>query len=168
MKIRTNKATKLFNDLVYRSSRMFGYVGAALIIMLMFFTVSDTLLRYLFNRPISGDYELTELALVVLVSTALAYTMVQGRHVTVKLLSFRGKAQIICQSLTYFISLVIFALLAWQSADYGNQLWQLGQHSGILSLSLAPFLYVVAFGSALLCLVILVQLLNLFIETEER
>ena len=154
-----SKVAKLCEKVFYPASKMFSYIGAVIIIVLMFFIFSDTMLRYGFNRPVPGDYELIQFAQAIIISTALAYTMVQGRHVVVRFLSFPERVQASGELITYFIALVIFVLISWQSGVYGTQLWQNGTNSGVLRLPVAPFVYILAFGSALLSLTLLVKVL---------
>lgn len=163
-----SKAAKFCERVFYPPSRMFCLVGGIFIIVLMLFTLSTVILRYLFNSPIPGDYELTEFALVVLVAFAVAETMARGRHVTITFFSLPGRAQAICNSVTYFFCLIIFSLIAWRTTLLGNTLLKAGQHSGILHLPVAPFRYVLVFGSVLLCLVLVVKILHFVVEGWRR
>ena len=65
-------------------------------------TVVDVFLRYLFNSPILGSYELTEFMMAILVFGSVAYTMVVKGHVTVDLVITRlpARAQAILECIT--------------------------------------------------------------------
>ena len=46
-------------------SRVCHGIGSVILAFMMFITAADVCLRYFFNRPIMGAYELTEITLVV-------------------------------------------------------------------------------------------------------
>jgi len=163
-----DKSAKFLEKVFYPASRVVNFVGGILIIVLMLFTFSTVILRYLFNSPVPGDFELIVFSLVVLVAFAMAYTMVQGRHVTVTFFSLPKRAQAICDVITHLFSLIIFSVAAWQTVVYGNKLLRYGQHSAILDMPVSAFIYIFAFGVVLLCLVLLVKILYFITEAQER
>ncbi len=63
-----------------------GIVAAALLFCLMALTCVDVVGRYLFNSPIRGGFEVTEMLLAGLIFTALPLVTLRGDHVTVDLL----------------------------------------------------------------------------------
>jgi len=127
---------------------------------MMFLTAADVTLRYVFNRPIPGSYELTEFLMAILVAFALAYTQVHKGHVSVDLVisRFPPRAQAVINTITIFFSLGIFAIITWRSIVYAGNVRLEGFVTSALDIPIYPFVYVVAFGSAILCLVLIYNL----------
>ena len=48
-------------------------VGASMLTAMMFLTVTDVILRYIFNRPLAGAFEMAEYMMAVLVSFGIVY-----------------------------------------------------------------------------------------------
>jgi TRAP-type C4-dicarboxylate transport system permease small subunit len=90
--------------------------GTAFLAAMMFLTASDVALRYLFNSPINGSHDLTELMMGVLVAFGLAYCAMTNGHVSVELLVERMpiRARVIINVCISLIGFVLFALITWQ------------------------------------------------------
>lgn len=137
-------------------------VGLAVLFLMMILTVGDVVGRYFFNNPISGTFELTTLMLALVVFFSIGYTQLRRGHISIDVLVslFPSRVQAVIDSVTCLFSLVLFSLVAWQSAVYAGRLFEGHNVSGVLSLPLYPFVIMVAFGSLLFCLVLLVDLLS--------
>ncbi len=133
---------------------------------MMFLTVGDVVGRYLVGRlpffqPIPGTFELTEFMLVIIVFTALGYAQVRRDHITIDVVvsRFSSRTQSVIDSITYLFSLALFSIVTWQSAAFAYRLFLERDVSGILLIPAYPFVIVVALGSLLFCLVLLVNFL---------
>ena len=73
---------------------------------------------------------------------------------------FSPRAQGIVDSLTGILSLGIFSLVTWQSIALANDMRRAGETSMTSLQPFYPYIYAIAFGCALLCLVILVDLMK--------
>lgn len=67
------------------AERILGYAVALTLFVMMLVTCADVAGRYLFNRPIPGAFELTEMLLAGMIFTALPLVTVRGEHVMVDL-----------------------------------------------------------------------------------
>ena len=67
----------------------FGAVAAASLAIMMLSTSADTSLRYMFNAPLPGVFELNEVLLVVVVFLGIAWTQVERGHTRVVLVMRR-------------------------------------------------------------------------------
>jgi len=140
-----------------------GLAVASLAIM-MFLTATDVTLRYVFNRPITGVYELTEFIMCVLACMAFAYTQLEKGHVTIDIgivQRLGRRAEAVIDSITHIFGLVIFSLMAWQAIEWAQITKRSGLMSGVLPIEVYPFYYVLLFGLVLLSLVIMVDLAKL-------
>lgn len=143
-------------------SRITDSVGRAILALMVVLITLDVVLRYFFNRPIKGSYELVEFMMVSLVFLGLAFTQTKKSHVSVTL--FTGKlspAQMaVIGSAAYLLSLIIFSLITWRCLVQAEALRVNGTSSDILFIPTYPFMWVVVFGSALLSLIFLIDFLK--------
>lgn len=143
------------------------WIAMVVLILLMFLTVGDVVGRYLVGivpgfRPIPGAFELTEFMLAIAVLTAIGYTQVKGEHISIDIFisKFSTRVQAIIDSSTNLLSLVIFALVTWQTIKYAQLLYESHDVSGVLRLPVYPFLIVAAIGSFMFCLAMLSSFLK--------
>lgn len=96
--------------------RAFLLIAQAAIVLMMVTICTDSLGRYLFNRPLRGAYEVTSLYLmVVLVFMAMPATYAGGGHIRLDL--FRGTLArfpgMIPERLNAALAAFAFGLVAW-------------------------------------------------------
>ena len=135
-------------------------VGVTALTLLMLLTAVDVCLRYIFNRPVTGSYELTEFMMAILVAFGLAYTAVHRGHINVDLLVTKTtlRSQAVINSVTALLSVGFFVLMTWRTILYAGKLGADGYTSQSLAIPIYPFAYAVAFGCAILVLVVLIYL----------
>ncbi|MBA7659080.1 hypothetical protein ES703_67044 [subsurface metagenome] len=73
---------------------------------------------------------------------------------------FSERVQAIIGSITGILGVGIFAIVSWQSWVYGTDMWRMGERSMSVYIPLHPFAYGVSFGCAVLCVVVLVDLIK--------
>lgn len=143
------------------------WIAMILLLLLMFITVGDIVGRYMAGiipgfGPIPGTYELTELMLAVAVLTAIGHTQMQKGHISIDLVisKFPPRVRDIIDCITNFLSLVIFALVTWQTIKYALLLYSSNDVSAILRLPMYPFLIVAAIGCFTFCLAMLLTFIQ--------
>ncbi len=138
-------------------NRAVAGVGAAFLLPLMLLTTLEVISRNLLGHPIPGVIELSGYLLAVFILLGLAYTQQVKGHIGVSLFTSRLKARSkgILGMITTFLSLFIFALIAWQAWVVG-----IGERtvSDMLRIPQLPFRLLVAVGALLLCLELLIDL----------
>ena len=90
---------------------------------MMFSTTVDTILRYVFNAPIPGIFELNEVILVVCVFMGLAWCQIERGHirVTMGLVRLSSRNAVIVDTIVWIIALAFVAVVAaetWHDAVY--------------------------------------------------
>jgi tripartite ATP-independent transporter DctM subunit len=122
----------------------------------------DVVLRYFFNRPIKGSYELVEFMMVLVVFLGLAYTQTKKGHVSISLLTSKlSPSQMsVLGSTTNLLCLIIFSLITWRCIMQAENLRTSGTSSDVLFIPNFPFMWVVVFGSVLLCFIFLIDSIN--------
>jgi len=150
-----NKIAEALKKVTIPISRWINWVGVAVLALMMFLTTADVILRYIFHKPIDGSLELTEFMMVVLVAFTLAYTAVNKGHITVDVVTerFRPRVRAVFNSINSLISLGVFVLIAWRSIAYAEMMRAGHDVSSSLAIPIYPFVYLVAVGSIIICLV---------------
>lgn len=145
-------------------------VGVTILGAMMFLTFADVLLRYVFNRPITGSYELTEFMMAILITFGIAYCGAKKGHVTVDVIvsRFPQRVQAIIDSITCLLGLFLFSLITWQCVVFVKDKLEAGLTSGTLYIAVFPFVGVVALGSAVFCLVLLTHLVEFLSQAVEK
>jgi TRAP-type C4-dicarboxylate transport system permease small subunit len=100
--------------------------------------------------------------MVCLVFCSLAYTQSKKAHVAVDILAslMPPKGQRFIDIINYLISFLILALITWKSIERGFEVMANKESSAILQIPVYPFMFLVALGSAALCIEYLKDIIN--------
>jgi TRAP-type C4-dicarboxylate transport system permease small subunit len=150
-----------FEKMILFLSDRFNWIAAASIIVMMLLTCADVVLRF-FRHPIPGTYEIVGLLGAVVISFSLAYTSVKKGHIAVEFLveKFPRRIQAFINAANDFFGALLFGLISWQSALYASDLKVSGEVSLTLQMPIYPYVYGIAMGCGLLCMVLLVEFLK--------
>lgn len=151
------KAGHIFERFTNPISHYADVVGRIILAIMVFLVTTDVVLRYFFNRPIKGSYELIEFMMVVLVFLGLAYTQVQKSHVSISLFTTKlsSSQNAVIGNATYLLCIIIFSLLTWRGIIQAEKLRANGTSSDLLFIPNYPFMWVVVLGCILIGLVFL-------------
>jgi TRAP-type C4-dicarboxylate transport system permease small subunit len=141
-------------------SNVLRVVGMGMLSVLMFLGAADVIGRYLFNKPILGTLEVSEILLAGIVFFGWAYTLSVEGHVRVDFfyLRFPVRAQRIVGFFTSFFSLVLFSLITWRAAKTAIFYWQGNKLVPILKIPVFPFQLFVSLGALALCLELIIEM----------
>ncbi len=147
-------------DLFDRFLRVLALAAGIVLIGLMVFTVADVVLRYAFNLPFRSVFEFTEFSMALIVFLAIAYTGWTGGHIAVDVFaSFLDRPSLrFLPPLLALVGSVLFAIIAYRSTL--ETIATLDQTSNLLRWPHYPFRFTVAFGSAMLAIVLFVQAID--------
>lgn len=156
------KAANYLNKALLPVTRAVNSIGTAILLAMVLLMGVNVILRYLLGRPIKGSVELEEFMLVVLVFLGISYTALKKGHVRIDFLisRFPQKAQAAVNTITSLLSLALCSLIVWRSAIWAQHNLSHNIRSVVLHMPFFPFMYIVVFGSALLCLVLLGEFLE--------
>jgi TRAP-type C4-dicarboxylate transport system permease small subunit len=151
-----------FKNSLFVFIRGFNAIGMFALMGMVLLIVVDISLRRFFNSPIPWSMEAVRVMLVVVVFPAIAYCAMHKAHISVDILTshFSPKFRSILSIITYLMCAGLCAFMAWAAIIYGLDSWESGYITGLLPLPIAPFIFVVALGSILFCLVLLIQLVD--------
>jgi len=150
-----------------RVDAVLGICSSALLLILMALTFVDVVARYLFNRPIRGGFELTELTLLVLIFAGLPLVSHADEHVTMDFIDrmLPERAVAILIRAVHALVAALFFFLTWQVLIKASRIAGYGDTTDVLRIAIGPFVY---FMAGMIFLTALVHLFKVFVPGERR
>ena len=141
-------------------TRFLMIIAATVLMSMMLLTALDVVLRYVFNRPISGAFELVEYMMAILIPFSIVYCADQRGHVAVELIlgRFPKKIQTIFDSATTLATMLFAILIAWQNVIYFRETYASQVTSAVLLIPTYPFVAPVAIGIGAFSLIMFIYL----------
>jgi TRAP-type transport system small permease protein len=125
---------------------LLGVIAGVLLFCMMSITFVDVVLRYIFNAPLKGSFEITELMLVVLIFSALPLVSRREEHVVMDFLDrhLPPRIYLALRALEHIVSAAVMAGLGWLLWQRASKLAAYGDTTAVLRIELAPFVYAIA------------------------
>lgn len=138
-------------------------ISSILLFLLVFLITLDVIGRYVFDSPIPGTFEITEVMMVFIVFLAFAYTEMNDENIRIQLIekyiSDRQKA--VLDLLAYLLGLLIYGVICWQAWSQAWGAVEIDQRmSGLLRLPLWPGKFIVIIGSFLLTMQFIIGIIT--------
>jgi len=151
------KIARILTVIAGPAAKGLNYVAAVVLAAMMVLTGIDVFFRYIFDKPVTGSFEMTEFMMPIIITFGFALCALEKGHVQVELLTMRlsKRAQALANSFASLVFFCLFLLITWQSCVRAKGMFDSGQQSIILYAPIYPFVLAVAVGSAALCLVVL-------------
>ena len=122
--------------------RALGAAAAVLLFSLMMLTTADVIGRYIFNWPLRGAFEITELLLLALVFAGLPLASRADEHITLDfidmLLGDRGR--LLLRRIVDLICGLLFLGLAWRVWIKADRIAGYGDTTEVLRIPVGPVL----------------------------
>jgi TRAP-type C4-dicarboxylate transport system permease small subunit len=124
------------------------WLAALALVVLMMVTVTDVLLRYLFNSPVRGSYDLVESMLLVFVFNGMAAGFFLRRNVVIDLIdaAVGRSGAVVLIRIADLLSVVCLVLLMWAMLGPATQAYEYGDRKLELNLPIY-ILWIVALVS---------------------
>jgi TRAP-type C4-dicarboxylate transport system permease small subunit len=147
-------------------SAVVNAIGMAAMTVMMVFVAVDVTLRKVANMPILGSIELTQFMLAICASFGLAQCAINKGHVVIDLFISRlsRRSRGLLGIGTGVFSVGVGVLMTWQLFNYIFIIKEAGNVTGVLYISIWPFIALVTFGFALFCVVLIIHLLEFIVE----
>lgn len=128
-----------------------GIAASILLFGMMLLTFADVVARYLLNRPIRGGFEITELALLVLIFAGLPLVSHADEHVTMDFIDrLLARRQVgLWIRAVHAASAAIMFFLSWQVWIKATRIASYGDTTDVLRITIGPFVYFMALMIAL-------------------
>lgn len=149
-----------------RLSTMLNLIASLALLTMIFLTCFDIFMRYFFNRPVTGTYDLVSLLGALLASFAMPYTMLKKGHVAVELVVQRlsRTKQLVVETATHLVAILLFLVLVWQSAVQAVDMKRAGEVTPTLLMPFYPIVICMSVGFFVLSLAIIVNLIELYLR----
>jgi TRAP-type C4-dicarboxylate transport system permease small subunit len=139
------------HDWERRADAVLGVAASAILMLMMCLTFVDVVARYVFNRPIRGGFEITELLLLVLIFAGLPLVSHADEHVTMDFIDrlLRGRARVWLNRSVHLLVAALMFFMAWQVTIKAGRISQYGDATDVLRIVYGPFVY---FSAAMIAL----------------
>ena len=107
---------------------------------LMFLTFADVVGREILTAPVRAAFEITEIAMGILIFSAMPLLFAREQHVTVDLLDrlYTGRMRQARAILVNLFGAVVVGAMAWRLYDQAVRYEEIGDMTMLLSLPMAP------------------------------
>jgi TRAP-type C4-dicarboxylate transport system permease small subunit len=126
-----------------RADAALGMAASAILFCMMALTFVDVVLRYVFNRPLRGAFEVTELMLLVLIFAGLPLVTHAGEHVTMDLIDrwLSARQRQALGRLMEAVSAALMFALTWFMWIKARRIAAYGDTTDVLRILVGPFVY---------------------------
>ena len=150
-----------------RADAVLGIAASVILFLMMLLTFVDVVARYLFNFPLRGGFEVTELMLLVLIFAGLPLVSHADEHVTMdfidRMLPDAGRRFLV--RLVHAVCAAVMFFLTWQVWIKAGKITGYGDTTDVLKILVGPFVY---FMAAMILLTGLVHLYKVFVPGAAR
>jgi TRAP-type C4-dicarboxylate transport system permease small subunit len=155
-----------FKTGITKIAQLLDGIGQMVLMAVMLLVVLNIVMRTLFDKPITGVYDLVSLFMVIVIALALANCAAEKGHIAVEFLVERFPAGIqrIIDIIMNIASFIFIGLFTYNVGVYAYAAAVAGDESFTLKIPHYPFIYLVCIGYLLLCMVIII---NLFDHVKE-
>ncbi|MGD9159176.1 MAG: TRAP transporter small permease [Desulfobacteraceae bacterium] len=157
----------LINKLNYFLVLVLKHLAIWILTAMMLLTAVDVCLRYVFNSPITGSFELVELMMALIVPFSIVFCASEKAHIHVDIVLEHLNTGL--RSFFIFtgniLSLFLFVLITWQTCIYIVEEYEWRLTSAVLYIPVYPFIGALAAAFAILSLLLLAELINYISRT---
>lgn len=137
-------------------------LSAVILFFLMFYVTAEVFMRYVFNRPLPGHLEASQLLIAPAVFLSLSWVQARRGHVGMDLLTERmpRRMRALADLLTLTLALAAAAVLTWFSWISAVEAWQFGDVTPTAYLQTWWSKIAVPIGAGLLCVRFVLQIIE--------
>ncbi len=144
---------------------MLGIASSVILMGMMLLTFVDVVARYVFDFPLRGGFEITELMLLVLIFAGLPLVSHADEHVTMdfidRVLPPRAVTPLV--RLAHALCAAMMFFLAWQVWIKAGKIAAYGDTTDVIKIAVGPFIY---FMAVMILLTGLVHVYKVFVPGE--
>ena len=150
-----------------RADAVLGIAASAILFLMMLLTFVDVVARYLFNFPLRGGFEITELMLLVLIFAGLPLVSHSDEHVTMDFIDriVPDGARLLVVRVVHGVCAAVMFFLTWQVWIKAGKIAGYGDTTDVLKITVGPFVY---FMAAMILLTALVHVYKIFVPGEAQ
>lgn len=123
-----------------------GVAASVILLAMMLLTVVDVVARYVFNRPVRGAFEVTELMLLILIFAGLPLVSFTDEHAVMDFIDrvLGPRAQRLLERAVQAACAGFMFLLAWLTWLKADRIWAYRDATDVLRIVYGPFVYFMA------------------------
>ena len=139
-----------------------GFFSLVAIVIMMMLTTADVILRYIFDSPILGSMEMTELLMVSIAGLSLAWCTLKSGHIRVDIITnmFSKKTNRTIDVVNYILTGGICAFIVPALINRYIEGEKLDLRTYVLHIPEGPFVLLLSFGYLLTFLVLIVKIVK--------
>jgi TRAP-type C4-dicarboxylate transport system permease small subunit len=120
-----------------------GFAASVILFVLMLITFVDVVARYLFNFPLRGAFEISELLLLVLIFAGLPLVSHADEHVTMDFIDHMLPQSVLraLERVVHALCAAVLFFLAWLIWIKAGKIAAYGDTTDVLRILVAPFVY---------------------------
>ena len=152
--MRLAKAARSFETTINQVSLILGICAVIFLAAMMMLTVTDVVMRSIFDKPVTASVEFTEYLMLFVVFFGLAWCALKGGHTKVEVLVRKLPARV-QESINVVNAVLVMGLcvfLGWMAVKESISVRELGSSSQITGIPDWPFYLLVCFGFAIMFL----------------
>ena len=145
----------LIQALIMKANRFAAIVAGACILAMTFVGAVDVIGIFVFNKPLPGAFEFTEILMVAGIFLAMAMAQARQQHVSVGLFlhMLSPAAQRFSMRINSLLTALFFGLLAYVSWKVAAESFRIGEFSaGLIQVPIWPAKLALAIGTSLITL----------------
>jgi TRAP-type C4-dicarboxylate transport system permease small subunit len=150
------------HGLIRKMSKFFDRVAGWGIIAIMLLIVVNVLMRTLIGQSILGAYEHVGFLSALVIGWSLAYCAIEEGHIKVEFLmaKFPERIQGFINIIINITTVGFLSVAFWQLIEHAESIRISGQVSPTTQFPFYPFIYMIAVGVVVLCLVNFTQVMQ--------
>jgi len=150
-------------------NKILMFMGGVAVLLLMSLATVNVCLRFFFNAPYRGTYEVVGFLGAIVIAFALGYTQKRKDHIVVDILTekFPRRVNRILDRINYLVTTIFFSIVTWQIFIWGEKISKSGEVSETLKIIFHPFIYSVSLGFAVFSFTLLIDFLKNLKPREE-
>lgn len=132
--------------LLRRTDGVLGLVAAAMLTAMTLLTCIDVVGRYFLNRPLTGAFELTELAMGALIFSSLPLVALRRQHVTVDLFDrvVPARWRPLQSAFVDLVAAACTGVIAWRLWIKAVEMHSAGETTAVLQFAVYPLVFFMA------------------------
>src|SRR5690625_5307593 len=140
------------------------FISNMALLFIMTIITLDVLGRNLFNKPLKGTYEMTELGAALLVFLALAITHRKDEHITIDFVVdlLPAKVRHIINGIAELIIVAVVLLMSQHIFNNGVRMMERKTTTTDLSITVYPFLFIITITLVVFALMAIIKAISYF------
>ena len=150
-------------------NRILMIIGSVAVLSLMALATGNVILRFFFNAPYRGAYEVVGFLGAIVIAFALGSTQKRKGHIVVDILTdkFPKRVNRVLDGISYFVTMIFFGIVSWQLFVWGMKIARSGEVSETIKIIFHPFIYSVGAGFVVFSFTLMIDFLKNLQRKEE-